>query len=452
MNNSAFSYLNFIHFSQLNLWDVKRHLLNLDIYNNDNYVLLRDILTNYKVSLNKKDIKQREIHIISKINFSGQLYLRPLEDVDSFKSNLFEIPNESLIYSKINVRHGCTFYNNTGKNIAGTSEYPVFIINKNKVRGEYLQKVLRTSYIKRYLDTKTTGFSKTRVPVDEFLNIKIPLPSLEKQKEIVDRYNEKIKLAEEQKKEAQNLEEEIESYLFKTLDINIINFDTNTNNNFSFIQTINFKNLKAWSFEKNLKDRFEYTARYKLYNLDNLCIKITDGTHQTPKYVNKEGIPFLSAKDVTTQKINWENIKYIPTELHSTLCKRVRPQLNDILLAKNGTTGVAAIVDKNIEFSIYVSLALLRVNNRIIRPNYLLFMINSKIAKMQFNKKLIGIGVPNLHLSEIKTTKIPIPPLEIQDKIICKINEIKAKIEKLNNLAEQNRQLAQEEFEKELFE
>ena len=46
--------------------------------------------------------------------------------------------------------------------------------------------------------------------------------------------------------------------------------------------------------------------------LPNLCkIPITDGTHQTPTYSDKEnGIPFLSSKDVTSRKIDWNKIKY----------------------------------------------------------------------------------------------------------------------------------------------
>ena len=45
--------------------------------------------------------------------------------------------------------------------------------------------------------------------------------------------------------------------------------------------------------------------------LPELCIiPITDGTHQTPTYTDKEhGIPFISSKDVTSQRINWDNVK-----------------------------------------------------------------------------------------------------------------------------------------------
>ena len=445
MNNNAFSYLNFIHFSQLNLWDVKRHLLNFDIYNNDNYVLLRDILTNYKVSLNKKDIKQREIHIISKINFSGQLYLRPLEDVDSFKSNLFEIPNESLIYSKINVRHGCTFYNNTGKTIAGTSEYPVFIINKNKVRGEYLQKVLRTSYIKRYLDTKTTGFSKTRVPVDEFLNIKIPLPSLEKQKEIVDRYNAKIKLAEEQEKEAQNLEQEIDQYICETLGIKIQN--QLEQNKISYLNFTSLKKLSRWDVYNNKNQVL--STKYNFGKLKDIIMgKPLYGAGE--KGINrKTDVRYIRITDINedgslnNDVISAENVdkKYLLKE-------------NDFLIARSGNTvGKTFLYKEKFGKCIYAGyLIKFTLNLQKIIPEYLLYYTKSTAYKAWINSNQRANAQPNINSNEYLNSPIIIPEIQIQQKLVETISLKKEKIHNLKENSEQNRQLAQEEFEKELFE
>lgn len=147
-------------------------------------------------------------------------------------------------------------------------------------------------------------------------------------------------------------------------------------------------------------------------SLEKVCTLITDGTHQTPTYSDK-GIVFLSSKNVKTGEINWTDIKYIPQALHQNLHKRLSPQRNDILLAKNGTTGTAAIVDRDDVFDIYVSLALLRPKESI-SPIYLLHAINSDYTAFQFKRALKGVGVPNLHLKEIRKTKIPLPSLREQ--------------------------------------
>lgn len=170
--------------------------------------------------------------------------------------------------------------------------------------------------------------------------------------------------------------------------------------------------------------------------LKNVCEKITDGTHQTPTYFD-EGVIFLSSKNVTSGKIDWDNVKYIDTKQHIEMHKRVAPRLNDILLAKNGTTGVAAMVDRDVIFDIYVSLAFLRPLNTIL-PNYLLHYINSPQAKNQFNGRLKGAGVPNLHLEEIREVEIPLPPLIEQERIVQKLDTAFQSLDEAITLQKEN--------------
>ena len=153
---------------------------------------------------------------------------------------------------------------------------------------------------------------------------------------------------------------------------------------------------------------------YEIKALQDVCEQIKDGTHQTPIYTDDSmnGYMFLSSKDVTTGKIDWTHLKYIPEELHNELYARIAPRKGDILLAKNGTTGIAAIVDREEIFDIYVSLALLRPIE--INSVYLWAAINSVETKQQFDASLKGIGVPNLHLGEIKKARIIVPPVEEQ--------------------------------------
>tara|TARA_B100000963_G_C22613323_1_gene665992 strand:- start:491 stop:1618 length:1128 start_codon:yes stop_codon:yes gene_type:complete len=152
--------------------------------------------------------------------------------------------------------------------------------------------------------------------------------------------------------------------------------------------------------------------------LSDVCEKITDGTHQTPKYFD-EGYIFLSSKNVTSRKIDWENVRYIDEAQHIQMQKRIAPRIGDVLLAKNGTTGVAAIVDKDIVFDIYVSLAWLRSKGDIL-PEYLLEFVNSKMAREQFTSRTKGIGVPNLHLQEIREVIIQFPQDKEKQKLLIK--------------------------------
>lgn len=170
-----------------------------------------------------------------------------------------------------------------------------------------------------------------------------------------------------------------------------------------------------------------------VYAIKHLCSQpITDGTHLTPDYSDAEnGSPFLSSKDISTGYIDWKNIKYITKELHVELQKRIAPQFEDILLAKNGTTGIAAIVESNKTFDVYVTIAVIRVNKQRVLPKFLLYSINSLLCKHQFDEHLKGIGVPNLHLGTINNTKVFLPSIEEQKLIVLYLDE---KISKLDLL------------------
>lgn len=158
--------------------------------------------------------------------------------------------------------------------------------------------------------------------------------------------------------------------------------------------------------------------------LKDLCsIDITDGTHKTPTYADS-GYIFLSSKNVTSGEIDWDNVMYIPEELHKELYQRLAPQKDDILLAKNGTTGVAALVDREEIFDIYVSLALIRPDKNKIIPKYLLYAINSESSKRYFNSHLKGVGVPNLHLTHIRETPISVPDFRTQEEIIKRLDKV----------------------------
>ena len=199
------------------------------------------------------------------------------------------------------------------------------------------------------------------------------------------------------------------------------------------------KASSAESHYQKFSPPFPIPDSWEWVTLPDVCkIPITDGTHKTPVYSDKEnGVPFLSSKDVTTRQIDWDNIKYIDKRLHEELYARLAPMRYDILLAKNGTTGVAAMVDTDCVFDIYVTLALIRPMVPFIYPKYLLYVINSNLCKEQFNAHLTGIGLPNLHLTDIKKTTIPLPPLEEQIKIVKETDDLLLIV----NLLEQNKEI-----------
>lgn len=224
----------------------------------------------------------------------------------------------------------------------------------------------------------------------DLLKIEITLPTLKIQEDVVNKLRKVEQIIQARKQQLQKLDELVKARfveMFGTLHNNENGFDVVT--------------------------------------IEDVCSLIKDGTHQTPQYTDDKetGYKFLSSKDVMSQKIDWTDIKYIPAELHEKLYATIKPQRNDILMSKNGVNyGVAAVNDTDEVFDIYVSLALLRPKE-LIAPVFLRCAINNPETKRQFDSSIKGIGVPNLHLGEIKKTKIFLPPMELQKEFVSFVEQ-----------------------------
>jgi len=159
---------------------------------------------------------------------------------------------------------------------------------------------------------------------------------------------------------------------------------------------------------------------------------IKDGTHVTPKYLIS-GIPFLRVTDLVNNQEN-TNKKYISLEEHRLLTRVNKPTKGDILYSKNGTIGVAKLIDWEWEFSIFVSLALLRIKDpKNVYDNFLELWLNSDLAKHEIYRGVKQGTVTNLHLEEIEQFRIVIPSKKEQIQIASTLHEVNMEIRNSNN-------------------
>ena len=168
---------------------------------------------------------------------------------------------------------------------------------------------------------------------------------------------------------------------------------------------------------------FEIPDSWEWVRLGTILHKLSDGTHSRPHYV-ASGIPFISVKDISGGKLDFSDCKYITEEEHCELYSRCNPEYGDILLTKVGTTGIPVIVDTTNEFSLFVSVALLKFNQEMLSNEYLACLINSPLVQKQAEKNTRGVGNKNWVMRDIANTLIVIPPLLEQQRIVSKLQKI----------------------------
>ena len=151
------------------------------------------------------------------------------------------------------------------------------------------------------------------------------------------------------------------------------------------------------------------------------------GQDSTPKY-EKDGIPFISAKNIKPYKFMPEEHKLISEELYKKLTTNFKPEFNDILLTRVGAgIGEAAIIDQDFDFAIYVSLTLIKlVNYNFICNKYILNYILSPFGVSTSLHNIYGKGASqgNLNVNNVRDFLVPIPSLNEQKKIVKKIETL----------------------------
>ena len=157
---------------------------------------------------------------------------------------------------------------------------------------------------------------------------------------------------------------------------------------------------------------------YEKYKLENLARKISDGVHSKPDYT-ETGRPFLSVVNINKGVINFKNCKYVSEDAYQKMIKSTHPERGDVLYTKVGATyGIPAYVDTDIAFCLYVSVCLIKPKREVINPRFLSLSMEMPYVKHQADRRIKGIGVPDLHLNQISEFEILCPPLKEQDIFI----------------------------------
>ena len=230
------------------------------------------------------------------------------------------------------------------------------------------------------LNTTVTIPSLTK---SNLLNVEIPLPNLEKQKQIVELLDKVTSLIFLRKQQLAKLDELVKA-----------------------------------RFVEMFGDPVTNPKGYEKYKLENLARKISDGVHSKPDYT-ETGRPFLSVVNINKGVINFKNCKYVSEDAYQKMIKSTHPERGDVLYTKVGATyGIPAYVDTDIAFCLYVSVCLIKPKREMINPRFLSLSMEMPYVKHQADRRIKGIGVPDLHLNQISEFEILCPPLKEQDIFI----------------------------------
>ena len=280
-----------------------------------------------------------------------------------------------------------------------SSHYFLFEINEEILNRRFLDFFIRTPGFRDQVTAQgSTNYAAIR-PNDVF-GYRVPLPSPPEQRRIVARIEElAVKI-----NEARGLRQNITETEVPTVRSTMI----------------------ARAFE----------GKCTHVRLEELCSLITDGTHQTPRYVD-DGFMFLSAQNVKPFRFMPEVHRKVSAEDYGACIARARPRKGDVLMTRVGAMiGEAALIDRDLDFAFYVSLAILRPIRERIMPEFLVHWLNSPDGLLQSRKQTLGKGHSqgNLNLKLLRGFDVPLPSLAEQHRIVTKLDTVQSRVDMLKKL------------------
>ncbi|VTU08916.1 type I restriction-modification system subunit S [Actinobacillus indolicus] len=338
----------------------------------------------------------------------------------------------------------------------------VAVLKPIQVYSEYLSYVLQSAFLLDLLNLSSKGTAQKGIYLSSLKDLILPLPPLNEQHRIVAKIEELLPFIEQyDQKEQQltalnkNFPEQLKKSILQAAIQGKLTEQLPTDEPASELlkriqaektRLISEKKLKKpkHSSEIIIRDNLAYEIKDGVENCiadeipfeipESWCwvrlgnyLDVRDGTHDTPKYVEK-GYPLVTSKNLVNGNLDFSNVKFISREDHLAISLRSKVNVGDILFAMIGSIGNPVLVKKELEFSIK-NVALFKPYIKQTNMDYIFYVLSFYQNEM---KNVASGGVQSfISLSFLREFIIPLPPLNEQHRIVAKIEQLLSNLQKL---------------------
>lgn len=323
--------------------------------------------------------------------------------------------------------------------------------DESRVSAEYLTLIFNLyQRNKLFYKVCTNWNNQSGVNVEQLAQVKIPVPSLGKQKEITRFFNSAFKRKKSKENSANRLLASIDGYLLSELGIPAQQQEEdNSLEKRIFIRKYSdvaggrvdpyfYRNI----YIKLIESLSE--SDYDLVSLSGLS-SIING-YDARNFI-EEGTMYLRVSNIRKDDFLLDDVKFIPiTEIK----KDIQLNLGDILLTRKGSYGVSVVVDDRVLSAIISSeIFLLRLNDKEkVNANYISAYFNSIIGQVLFDRIKTGAIMGHVSQDALRGFGVLLPPLEKQREMVAHIAEIRQQAKQLREEAAQELEQTKVEVER----
>ncbi len=280
------------------------------------------------------------------------------------------------------------------------------VIRKNEtVDNNYLYYILSSPLLYQQFTNLAKGSTVKNLNIEAVKQAVINFPPLSEQTAIVSKIEELLSDLENGKQQLLIAQQQLKTYR---------------------------QSLLKWAFEGRLTNppdgragknvNGELPKGWTVLSLKDVCTKITDGSHFSPKST-PEGYPYVTVRDIKNDKIDFENcLKISASDFKNLAANDCRPLENDLLFSKDGTVGKVSLVDYDYDFVVLSSIGILRTNTKVVSPKYLFHVLKSSEFLHQALNQKKGVAIRRIILRDLKELKLNVPKtLKEQEQIVSEL-------------------------------
>ena len=234
-----------------------------------------------------------------------------------------------------------------------------------------------------YLNSLGRGATFKEISKSIVENIEIPLPEVNQQKEIAEKFKKLEQLISLRKQQLAKLDELVKA-----------------------------------RFVEMFGDPVYNEMHWETKRLIDICRTIVDCPHSTPHYTTKDtGYKCIRTSAVKKNKILWEKVECISKQEYEERIKRKRPEKGDVIYTREGAIlGIAAVIDRDYNVALGQRSMLLSPDIYKCTPCFLSMAMNFDSFLGKALGGVSGSASPHINVGDIKALEIIAPPIEIQNQ------------------------------------
>mgnify|MGYP001575601913 CR=1 FL=1 len=321
--------------------------------------------------------------------------------------------------------------------IASTGFAVLRELKTNEIGRDFLFYTLKADFCLNQMLQRSSGGNYPAITTEELKKIIIPLSPLSTQTQIIEIMRSAFEHKKQKEAEALRLLDSIDGYVLNELGIKL----PEDEDKMCFVvssEEVQNNRVNVYYYQPKFKEvgKALEKGKYRIAKLKEFVTKIHYGVSIKNVYVD-EGIPLLRILNIEPNKIDLTEIAHLEESKRQEIGSGFVYE-GDLLVSRSGSVGIVAVVPKEADGFAFGSFMIKFCVTDEVNKEYVSIWLNNKISKLFTEREKIGAIQGNITISTIENFLVPLPPLEIQNKIA---DEVKRRISETERLKAEAREI-----------